>query len=570
MPMPPPLLSPHLPSRLRAPARPGRGRCLRIALLALLGLAAGTVFGAGDAALRRRDPSGNAAFLAAVHATPVGQDAAKAYFLVDILRHAGAPADEVTALQRELLHAYLAQLATPAAPPALPPPGAWASLLRALPGRAQPAPDTVAAAIARGRARPGPLEAPFRAAWQSAFDQGLALRLGPGEGRSPVFLMNARELEPLGPGAWAAPSADGRVWLRLSLRLANTTARPLPIHRPALRLGGANEGAPLVFQCDWDRTPPLRPPSEMQANAVTLLAPGAESAPLACETEPAPAFWRERLPALLAARTGDAAERPRLVSQDLDSARRLFHLELALADDAPQAAGWRRQMMLARQAPGSQWAPGEGLLEPPVQRRWASAPQQGWRGSLAALQGFMAVTVLGLGLFAAGRGLRRAGVPSVAVGVGTLAAGAGAFALALTQLGGGSGHGSLWTGIGLWSLYFGPMLLAVAGLHALHRLLDAEDRSWWQTVASGWRHAASLTRHTTRAEFWGFLAHCAWLWMLARICFAPLDRWIGAALLLPVLTLALRRLLSLTRDDLAEIGLVVVASLLLVLLQAIG
>ncbi|WP_280812776.1 hypothetical protein [Variovorax sp. TBS-050B] len=547
---------------------------IRITLLALLlGLAAGAAFAADDAASHSRDPSGNAAFLAAVRDTPLGPDAAQAYFLVSLFRRAGAPADEVAALQRELLHAYVAQLnAPPQAAPAPPPASAWDSLRRRLSDRAQPAPETVATAIARGRTRPAPLDASFREAWQASFDQGLSLRLGPGEGRSPVFLIDGRDLEAIGPGTWAAPSANGQVWLRLSLRLVNNSARPLPVQRPELRLVAEN-GASLVFQCDWDRAPPLRPPSEMQAHAVTLLAPGAESAPLACGTAPAPGYWRERVPALLlAARTSEAGAGPRLISHDLDSARRLFHLELALTESAPQAADWGQRLQLARREPGSQWTAGERLLEPPERRRWASAPHQGWQSSLAAFKAFMAMTVLALGLFVAGRGLRRAGVPSVVVGVGTLAAGAGAFALAMAQLGGGSGTGyghPLWTGIALWSVYFGPMLFAVLGLHWLHKLLDAEDLSWWETVATGWRHAANLTRPTSRAEFWGFLAHCTWLWMLARLCAAPLDRWLGAALLLPVLTLAVRRLHSLTRDELAEIGLTVIGVLLLVLLQVV-
>lgn len=538
----------------------------RCALLVLLWLLGPGAYGKGnDQAADNHASQETAAFLAAARGAVVGPDAAQAYFLVDIFRRAEAPADEVDALRRELLHAYLAQLTAPPAP-AAPPPSAWDALLRRLPGRAAAAPDTVAAAIARGRVRPAVLAPPFRDAWQAAFNQGLRVRWGPGEGRSPVFLMAMRDLQPLAPGAWAAPSADGGVWLRLSLRLANTSPRPLPIYKPGLLLGTAPDGTSpgLAFTCDWDRPAPPRPPSEMQANAVTLLAPGAESEPLACEAGPLPAFWRERLPAWLAA---DAAARPRLVSHDLDSGQRLFHAELALMQAAPQAIGWSQRLLVARQEAGSQWVADERALQPPERRRWASAPHQGWRSSLEALKWFLGTTVVGLGLFAAGRGLLRAGMPASGVGVGTLAAGAGLFALLLMQMRGGTGYEHpLYVGIGLWSVLFGPMLLAVLGLHLLHRQLDAEHRDWWDAVAAGWRHALDVTSKTSRGEFWGFLAHSAWLWALARACLMPLDRWIAPVLLVPVLTLTVRRLRSMSRQELVEIALTVVGVVLLVLI----
>jgi hypothetical protein len=525
---------------------------VRLALLAPLCFLGGGALGAA--------PSPDAAaFLGAVRATALGDDASKAYFLVHLLNRAEAPKDEVEALRRELLHAYLSQLTAPSHPPA-PPPGRWERLLRALPGRASAVPDSVAAAVARGRNRPSVLDAPFRDAWQTAFNQGLSVRWGVGQGRSPNFLMALRDLEPIAPGVWVAPSASGQIWLKLAVRLVNTSSRPLPLHRPGLLFGDASEGGQpgLSFTCQWDRPSTNRPQSEMQANAVTLLPPGAESEPLVCDAPPAAAFWRAQIPALL-----NASVKPRLVSHDLDSPQRLYHMELALAESAPQASAWSERLLVARQQVGSQWRAGADPLEPPERRRWASAPHEGWRSAAASLKAFMAATVLALGLFAAGRGLLRLGVPPGGVVVGTVAAGAGLFAVMLAQMGGGTGYNHpLYLGIGLWSSFIGPVLLAVLALHGLHKLLDDEGRDWWGVVASGWRRAFDLTQSTSRGEFWGFFAHCAWLWALVRICMAPLDRWIGPVLLLPLLAAAIRRLRSMTLGELAGAGLALAALVL--------
>lgn len=145
-------------------------RTLRNLLCGLL-LCPGWVFAANP-------PSAPSSFNAALYATPVGTDAARAYFLVTILRRAEAPDADVEALRRELTHGYLAQIAATPAPPAPPAPplGAWASLRRWLPGGAKAPADDVAAAIARGRQRDSLLDAPFRAAWQSGLNKAFALR----------------------------------------------------------------------------------------------------------------------------------------------------------------------------------------------------------------------------------------------------------------------------------------------------------------------------------------------------------------------------------------------------------
>jgi len=502
-------------------------------------------------------------FTAALRETTVGGNAAQAIFLVGLMRSAEAPAAEVEALRQELLHAYVGQITAPAAAPA-PRPGAWDSLKRQLPGMAPAAKDTVAAAIARGQARSRVLDAPFRSAWQAALNQGLAPQWETGAARAPFFTLDKRDMQAIAPGLWGAPAADGRIHLMLALRLVNTSTQPLPVFRPGIILrGAAGSGIDgLAFACDWDR--PERRLSEMQANAVTLVQPGEASAPLACDAQPVPMYWRDQLPALLAA---GAAAKPLLVPHDLDNARRLYHLEAALADLSPQAEEWSRRLLTARQEPARQWAPGASALEPPVSSRWAAQPHQGWKGSMEALKYFLGATVLALGLFAVGRGLLRLGMPKIVVSTGTLLAGVGMTVLATARLGsGGRGYDHpLYTGMALASLYFGPVLLCVLALYGLYKLLDNEQISWWDTVATGWRRALDLGSTTSRAEFWGFVGHCAWLWALARICLMPLDRWIGLALLLPLATLTVRRVRSMSRAEMTAVAVTAACVVLLIL-----
>ena len=63
-------------------------------------------------------------FTAALRETTLGRNAAEAFFLVGLMRSAGAPAAEVEALRQELLHAYVGQITGPApAPEPRPGPG---------------------------------------------------------------------------------------------------------------------------------------------------------------------------------------------------------------------------------------------------------------------------------------------------------------------------------------------------------------------------------------------------------------------------------------------------------------
>lgn len=514
----------------------------------------------GSAAFAVNRSSADSAFNAALYETQVGADAARAYFLVNLMRRAEAPAADVDALGRELLHGYLNQIAAAAATPApVAEPGVWDAWMRRLRGQGKVPRDDVAAALARGRQRDNVLDAPFRSAWQGALNKALALRWESGTGRAPVFTMAMRDMQPIAPGIWAAPSADGQVRLMLSLRVANTAAVPLPLWRPDIVLQGE-----LRFTCNWDR--PARTESEMQANTVTLLQPGAESDPLACEAAPVAGHWREQLIALTAA-SGKPGLQTELVPHDLDSKLRYYYLELALAHAAPQTVAWSERLLLARHEPHRQWRPAQRALDPPESGRYATAPHRGWAATGAALASYLAATVLALGLFAGGRLMRRAGVPQGGVAVITVLAVGGLWALATAQLGGGTGYSHpFYVGLALWAAYLGPLLFAVVALHGLHKLLDEEQLAWWQTVANGWRHTLNLRAETSRAEFWGFVAHCAWLWVLARLCFVPLDRWVGLFLLVPLSTLTFRRMRSMTGREWLTLGIGVLCVVLLILL----
>ncbi|MBY0410553.1 MAG: hypothetical protein K2Q97_10585 [Burkholderiaceae bacterium] len=509
-------------------------------------------------------------FASALNDTRLGNDPAQAYFLVGLLRDMRASNEAVEALRRELLHRYVAQLdgQTAATQHAVPPPSGWqAARSRWLGGTTMP-PDTVAAAIARGRLRDSVPNAQLTAAWQSAFDKSVAVRWPAAGGAQPYFMLQDRNLQSVAPGVWASELAQGQARLLLSLRLVNQSASALPVDHLEIVWGGeaATGRGGLSFRCDWDG---VRPPQGSAAlDAVEMLPPGGESRAMVCTSAPVGAYWKGQLSALVA-KAQLPGQRPLVVSHAFDTRQRLPYLEEALANVSDQSAVWRQRLRLSQAETGRAWRSATQPLVPPVVKQWAMSPNEGWAASVRKLQWFMGATLTALALFWVGRKALRWGLPSFVVGGMTLLSIGGILTLVIARLdggGGGTGYNSSAVMVFVvWIAVFGPMALGVWGLHALHKLLDAENLSGLQAVALGWRRALDFGSNTSRAEFWGFFVHCVWLWALARSCLVPLDRWVGAVLLVPFAALLVRRLRSLTEKQRIDMLITVICLLLIAL-----
>ena len=511
-------------------------------------------------------------FASALNGTPLGRDPAHAYFLVGLLRDTGASNEDVEALRRELLHRYVEQVGGQTAAPqqTVPTPSAWQAARSRWLGSTLVPPDTVASAIGRGRLRDSVPNAQLTAAWQSAFDKSVAVRWPAAGGAQPYFTLQDRSLQPVAPGVWASEVAQGQARLLLSLRLVNQSALALPVDHPEIVWGGeaATGRGGLSFRCEWDG---VRPPQGSAAlDAVDMLPPEGESRAMVCTSAPVGAYWKDLLSALVA-KAQLPGQRPLVVSHAFDTRQRLPYLEAALANVSDQSAVWRQRVRLSQAETGRAWRSATQPLGPPVVKQWAMSPNEGWAASARKLQWFMGATLTALALFWVGRKALRWGVPSFVVGGMTLLAIGGLLTLVIARLDGGGGgtgyNASAVMVFVVWIAVFGPMAFGVWGLHALYKLLDAENLSGLQAVALGWRRALDFGSHTSRAEFWGFFVHCVWLWALARSCLVPLDRWVGAVLLVPFAALLVRRLRSLTKKQRINMLITVICLLLIVLAE---
>jgi hypothetical protein len=351
----------------------------------------------------------------------------------------------------------------------------------------------------------------------------------------------------------------------LALRLVNKSTLPIPIHRPDMVWGGeAGTGrGGLSFACNWDEVPP--PEGNIKADEVFMLEPGSETRPMFCETAPVGAYWKERIPSLMAEAL-KGGEQPQILSHEFDSRNRLAHLEVALENVAAQSTDWRQRYQVSQQEVGRRWKPAPSPLGAPIAQKWTWSPNDGWAAAGKKLQWFMGATLIALALFSVGRALLRVGVPMVIVGVGTLGSLCGLFALGMASMGltGGSGYDSpLLTGIALYAAVIGPMMFGIWALYALHKLLDAEDLTWWQTVTRGWRRAVDVHSPASRAEFWGFFAQLVWWWGLFNVCLKPLHLWLGGILLYPLLTLVIRRFRAMTSSEILSLAVTVFCLVLL-------
>ncbi|MFG6488668.1 hypothetical protein ACG04R_18430 [Roseateles sp. BYS78W] len=435
-----------------------------------------------------------ASFDDALAATRLGERPAGAFFLVELLASQGQ-AGRAEQLRRTL----------------------WRLQSERLQGAAAAAPLTVGQAIAQGAGEP----ADTAVLWLAAYNAALQVRW---------------------PDA-ASSAADLRV------TLLNRSPDPLPLAELRLRFGSESGG--VTLPCATEPAPP-----DVHAAWRQTVAAGAQVEVL-CQP-PADARSQSLLPVLLAAARG-GGEAPTLLPA------------------APAGAGKRGDHWLWQF-----W----GRVEEPLnawQRRWAQArlPENAGRAWQAAtwpeppelqpLPPTLAQRIVGRGREVADRAalllwmaggawalilLMRLAMRDASLQVQSrlclaLALGSAlAFLMATRrgQLGSGDGW-SRWGEWGVWlgvlSLAFGAAMLAGLMLR-LFRLLDEERRSWWQAIADGWRRALHIGGLTTRGQFWGFMAFALWAWALVSPWGRPWNRLALVALLVPLVTLCIRRLTSLT------------------------
>ena len=317
---------------------------------------------------------------ASLLATPLPPPAAQWLHLADALAQARAqPGDDdrATLLRHRLLAAHIAALNDS------PPPS--------------PAP-TVASLIAQ--AAPLPQADPaLIAAWQQAFNRHVQLRLADAR-RGPPFELAylARQLIPLGPGAWTM-DASGRTRYFWVLHLVNRSPTPLPM--PAFRL----QADGLALDC----TPPAAlapgqpaPPGDNLPDPGELIASGAER-PFICRAFDGPEF-REPLRARLAGRSTTPVQ---LLPTHLASAAGVDGLIAALGQGQQAARGaWVQRLRSGQPATAAGPAaanPTQPLATPKDPGRTAqAAPQADPRSRWDRLRGLLALGAAVAGLAVAG------------------------------------------------------------------------------------------------------------------------------------------------------------------------
>jgi hypothetical protein len=112
---------------------------------------------------------------------------------------------------------------------------------------------------------------------------------------------------------------------------------------------------------------------------------------------------------------------------------------------------------------------------------------------------------------------------------------------------------------GIVTLYFAGFAWVGAGLlHALHRVLDAHQVSWMHTIVLGWQRTLDWKSPTSRAEFWGFFAHFILAWALVRWMLRPWDALVFLAFLPALVALTIRRLRTMSAEEILALVISVV------------
>lgn len=438
-----------------------------------------------------------AAFDDALNATLLGERPAGAYFLVEVL-----------AAQGQGERAEHLRLAL------------WRRQFERLRGGAAQPRQTVAQLIDEGARLVGePID--FTGAWEHAYNTSVRL-------------------------SWPdEPAPDERLRITLTSRAPD----PLPLIELRLRFGSEAHGVTLACATD-------PPAADVHAAYRQTLTPD-RAVTLLCKP-PADAGSRSRLPVLLAA-ARQGGEPPWLLPRGLSTRRHppdrwLWALWAHVEDPAATWLRRAKQAQLPENA-GRTWQPAAWPDPPQLQPLPPTLAQRAAAHSRHAGERLLPLLYLGgsawVLFFAVRLTLRRAALP-VQTTV-CLVAGVGLALLYLVVTRGrshfgGDGWGA-WGELGVWlfGLSVGLGSAVLAGLMLkLHRLLDHEGRTWGQTIVDGWRRALQLGGATSAGQFWGFVAFFAWTWGLISPWGRPWSQWGLATLLLPLISLSVRRLRSLT------------------------
>jgi hypothetical protein len=466
-------------------------------------------------------------FMQALRATRVGPSATDAMSLIALLKTMGKP-EPADALQRELLHLYLASLN--GVPPDL-------TL-------------TIGQTIDRGAARVGD---PDASAWQPLYDslsvewQGVTTQLPPGL-QSLTGLPAGSEWVRAGPGLWATGGPRLRIFV--SMRLRNSSLQAVPLFEPSLQLPGETALPPLPCRVDSLAEPRQRTERRVIPSGITK--------DMICETEGDASVLETLAERMAEARLGKI--KPVLRATEAETAAGRARLTAWLLDGRAVPLSWSRAWEQALLDPKKKWmAGGLSMAEP----RPRPTLRQAWAKRSDGIVAALAITMATVGLFGVGRLLRHMGWPPLALaGAGAVVVLAVATGSFISIAGPDPTHGDGWNrpivpalAVVFYLAFIVPGLVVLA---ALHRVLDREGISWMETVGSGWRQAIQWSGTATRGEFWGFAVHATWLWALARFCVPPLDWLLLAVLLPPMAALTMRRWRTLTTPEIMGLCLMLV------------